>query len=98
MPGLISSIWIIGLAVLLAGLGICEWIASSRQHSLRRVLAETPALQLGLAGGLALTSLGAGVLCTHWWERVLWGALAVLAVGDGWRSWWDCWRGRGALC
>ena len=66
-----NSIWIAGLAMLLAALSWARWIGENQGRRRPRL-----ALNLGLAlfcAGLAATGRG-------WWERVLWGLLSAVWV------------------
>ena len=63
------ALWIAGLAVLLAAFSWRRWAAGEGRETRRSGLA----LNLGLilvCGGLAATGRG-------WWERIVWGLLAL---------------------
>jgi hypothetical protein len=88
---LANSLWILGLALLLAVLSWSHWIASTEATRLRLVL-DRPRVQMALYIGLALFSAGLAGTAQPWWERVLWLVLTV---------WWLisarlAWRRRGA--
>lgn len=71
-----NSLWILGLALLLATLSWSSWIASVEKVRLRAVLAR-PGVQRVLNVGLALFCAGLASTGRAWWERVLWGLLVV---------------------
>ena len=72
-----SSLWILGLAVFLALLSWAHWVASTEGGRLRVVLGQ-PWAQRVLGSGLVLFCTGLASTGRRWWERVLWGLLAIL--------------------
>jgi CDP-diglyceride synthetase len=88
---ILNAVWLVGLTVLLACLGYCEWAAATEKRSVLQYIRETSVARIGLAAGLIAICLGVGALRDQWWERALWGVLLLLVARDGWRSWQD-WR------
>jgi hypothetical protein len=80
-----NSLWLLGLAILLAILSYADWQAHQAGRRLREVLSR-PALQFALWSGLTLFCIGAATSGGRWWERILWGALAVMAALKAWRA------------
>lgn len=71
-----GTLWITGLAVVLAALSWANWEAKTGGERLRAAL-ERPAIRRAIDGGLALFCVGLAVGAEQWWERALWGLLAV---------------------
>jgi hypothetical protein len=74
-----NSVWIAGLSVVLAAVSWASWKASVERAEgarLRTVLAR-PGVRLVWALGMALFCAGMAATGRAWWERALWGALAV---------------------
>lgn len=78
-----NSLWILGLAVLLAVLSWARWIAQTEQSRLRVVL-KRPSIQIALDAGLFLFCAGLAATGRTWWERILWGLLAAAWVVQAW--------------
>jgi hypothetical protein len=78
-----NSLWILGLAVLLAVLSWAHWAASTEGKRLHAVLGQHRTQQ-GLDLGLFLFCAGLAATGRAWWERVLWGLLAVAWVFQAW--------------
>lgn len=78
-----NSLWVAGLALLLATLSWAWWAASVEGVRARAALARAGARRVW---GLGLALFGAGMAATGraWWERALWGALAVAMLIYGW--------------
>ena len=74
---LASSLWIAGLAVLLAVLSWAHWVAAGEQISMRAVLARARPRQV-LHLGLALFCAGLAATGRTWWEHSLWGLLTAI--------------------
>ena len=74
-----NSLWVLGLSVLLAALSWAHWVASTEKCLFRKVL-KRPATQLALDLGLFLFCSGLAATARTWWERVLWGLLAIAWV------------------
>ena len=76
-----NSLWIVGLAVLLATFSYSDWKKSVEKSSLRAVLGEfTPSLCINF--GLFLFCSGLLATSTTWWERAGWGIALLLVVGQ----------------
>lgn len=82
---LANSLWILGLAVLLAALSWAHWAASVEKVRFRAVLGR-PRVQRVLNLGLALFCAGLAVTGRVWWERVLWGLLAAVWAVQAWMT------------
>jgi hypothetical protein len=80
-----NSLWILGLAVLLAVLSWAHWVASTEEKRLRAVLGR-PRIQQGLDLGLFLFCAGLAATGRTWWERTLWGLLAAAWVFQTWSA------------
>lgn len=78
-----NSLWILGLAILLAVLSWARWIAQTKQSRIRIVL-KRPSIQIALDVGLFLFCAGLAATGRTWWERVLWGLLAAAWVVQAW--------------
>lgn len=83
-----NSLWILGLAVVLAALSWANWEAKTARGRLRQALA-TPSIGRALDFGLALFCAGLAGVARPGWERALWGALAVLWLARMFWSFWD---------
>jgi len=73
---LANSLWILGLAILLAALSWAHWVANTKKVRLRAVLGR-PWAQRVLTLGLILLCAGLAATGRTWWERALWALLAV---------------------
>ena len=78
-----NSLWILGLAVLLAVLSWTRWAASTEKARFRVVWGR-PRVQQVLDLGLVLFCIGLAATTRTWWERVLWGLLAAAFVVQAW--------------
>lgn len=78
-----NSLWILGLAVLLAVLSWAHWVASAEGNRLRDEL-KRPQIQQVLDLGLFLFCAGLAATGRSWWERILWGLLAAVWVFQAW--------------
>lgn len=78
-----NSLWILGLAVLLAVLSWAHWAASAEGVQLRVVLGR-PRMRQALDLGLILFCAGLAATARAWWERALWGLLAVAWAIQAW--------------
>jgi hypothetical protein len=79
-----NSLWILGLSILLAVFSWASWAASLSEDA-RGILAFRAAL--ARPGARRATWLGTALFCAGmaatgraWWERVLWGALALIGL------------------
>jgi hypothetical protein len=82
-----NSLWILGLAVLLAVLSWVHWVASTEKNRLRVVLQRAP-IQIALEVGLFLFCAGLATTERTWWERTLWGLLAAAWMFQAWATGW----------
>lgn len=78
-----NSLWILGLAVLLAALSWAHWAANVERIRFRVVLSR-PGLRQVMNLGLILLCAGLVVAGRAWWERVLWGLLGIAWVVQAW--------------
>lgn len=79
------SLWIVGAAVVLATWSWLDWQGAARGAGIRGT-AEAALRGSGVALGLALVCLGAGLGARPAWERIVWLLLAgALACYGGWR-------------
>jgi len=72
----LSSLWILGLALVLSALGVADYRAETQKKRLRGVLGQ-PAYRLATDGGLVLFCVGLLGLSASWWEGVIWAILAL---------------------
>lgn len=79
-----NSLWILGLAVLLAALSWAHWVASTEKARYRTVLGR-PRARRALALGFFLFCAGLAATGRAWWERALWGVLAAAFAVQAWR-------------
>ncbi len=80
-----NSGWIVGLAIDLAVLSYADWKSHHIGQRLRDALGQA-AIRFPLWGGLTLFCLGVALSGGRWWERLLWGVLAVMALAEAWRA------------
>ena len=78
-----NSLWILGLAVLLAVFSWARWIAHTKQSRLRTAL-KRPSIQTALDVGLFIFCTGLAATGRTWWERALWGLLAAAWIVQAW--------------
>ncbi len=71
-----ASLWILGLAVILATLGFADYYANRDSRRLREIL-KKPGYRATVNAGLTLFCLGLMGFSRTWWETVLWGLFAV---------------------
>jgi hypothetical protein len=72
----LNSLWILGLAILLAGFSYHYWLATESRQSLRLVL-QGRSFQYFAWLGLALVAAGLAGTSQQLWERVIWILFAV---------------------
>jgi hypothetical protein len=80
-----NSLWLLGLAVGLAVFSYADWSAHDTHQRLRDVFGQA-ALRVPLWSGLILFCVGVALSGGRWWERALWGILAVMAAAEVWRA------------
>lgn len=81
------SLWILGVAVVVAAFSYCQWLAQSQRRRLSQVLHGEAAWSRSVAVGLLLTATGFLLMRDHrWWERVMWTTVLALAALDLWRT------------
>ena len=76
---IINSFWILGAAVLLAGLSFHHWLAQQENRSLREQLQQTSFLLLFWA---SFTLIGIGLTGTsaEWWETAVWALFTLFCL------------------
>jgi hypothetical protein len=82
----LNTFWILGSATILAAVGYyyCQ------SKGVWRRMWRDAAFQSIFAAGVGLCAVGIAAGSGTWWLQGLWGALALLAFGQGWqasRSW-----------
>jgi hypothetical protein len=79
----LSALWIAGLSLELAALGIALYLASEEKQQLGKVLSRN-GFRLALDLGMLLFCAGLAGLAAAWWEKLLWGLLGVgFIASDG---------------
>lgn len=78
-----NGLWILGLAIILAGLSWAHWIAREEQRRFRSVLSR-PGIQRTIDLGLLLFCAGLAATSRALWERVLWGLLGLAWIVQAW--------------
>jgi hypothetical protein len=82
----VSSLWILGLSVMLSALGVANYRSFRFGLRLRAVL-EAPYARAALNCGLALFCLGLAGSARAGWEGVLWLGLAAAGTVQARRAW-----------
>jgi hypothetical protein len=72
----LSALWIAGLSLELAALGIAHYLASDEQPRLGKVLSRR-SFRLAVDLGMLLFCAGVGSLAAAWWQKLLWGLLCL---------------------
>ncbi len=80
-----SAMWILGLSVNLAALGMADYHRARTGHRLRDVWAE-PGYQLAHNAGMMLVCLGLIGSARALWEQIIWGALVLAFAAFGWQA------------
>jgi len=80
-----NSLWILGLTLVLAVLSYADWSAHTTRQRIRVVLGQVT-FRRSLWIGLTLFCVGVALSGGRWWERALWGVLAVMAAIEVWRA------------
>jgi hypothetical protein len=73
---LANSLWILGVAVLLAIVSWAYWVANTQGDRFRTVM-NLPRTQQALNGAAFLFCVGLAATSRIWWEQLLWGLLAA---------------------
>ena len=78
-----NGTWILGLSIVIATLSYADWFATLRSSAsrtrIRDVLGQA-AFRIALWSGLTLFCVGVALAGGRWWERILWGILAVMSA------------------
>jgi len=83
-----SSLWILGLSIILTVLGFADFHAKTRKRRFREELRGVE-YQRFINIGLALFCLGLLGSSSTWWEKVLWGILALSFTFFAAQGWWE---------
>jgi hypothetical protein len=83
-----NAAWVLGLAVILTAFAMASFQTRVQGVRLRQVLRASSFL-LPFGVGLFLFCLGVLFGRHTWWQRVLWGLLAVLTAGQVFWLWRD---------
>jgi hypothetical protein len=78
-----SSLWILGLVVILTTLGFADHHANVERFGAREVLCR-PGYRVAINAALALVCLGQLGWSAAWWQKALWGLLALAFVSYVW--------------
>ena len=78
-----NSLWILGLAIILAAFSYADWRAHQMGIKLRMQL-NASAFQRPLSMGLILVSLSLALLADVWWEQVIWAIFVGLFAFQLW--------------
>ena len=73
---LANSLWILGVAFLLAIVSWAYWAANTQGDRFRTVM-NLPRIQQALSGAAFLFCAGLAATSRTWWEQLLWGLLAA---------------------
>ena len=74
-----NTLWICGLAVLLAMLSMVHFEARARRERLRQRLGDREP-RMAIAIGLILFCAGLLLIGDTWWEKGIWAAFGVLGI------------------
>lgn len=85
---LLTALWTLGLAALLAVFSLAHWTASRSHRTLRRTLMEPP-FRLAVAAAFMLVALGATLGVEAWGHKIVWVGLLALAAWAGIAAWRD---------
>ena len=80
---LLNTLWILGLALLLADLSFHSWLARQEGSSLRQQFNKLQFLKYFWLA-LVLITLGLAGTSNRLWERVLWLLLALVSLVRFW--------------
>ena len=84
----ISTLWILGLSLLLATISIAYWASEKENKPCRHVLSQS-AFHLSAMAGVFLFAFGILLTVSSWWERAGWAAVLILALIEGGSAWKD---------
>ena len=82
-----SSLWILGLSIILTVLGFVDYHAKTRQRRFREELRGS-GYQRFINIGLVLFCLGLLGSSSTWWEKILRGLLALSFTFFAAQGWW----------
>ncbi len=74
-----NAFWIVGLALILAGLSYYYWVAGQTGRSLRQMM-DRPRFQMVIAGGLLLVGIGLAITAGDLWQAIPAGALILVCL------------------
>jgi len=80
---LANSLWILGVATILATFSWAHWVAQEKGHRLRTVI-DHPRIQQVLNGGGFLFCAGLAFTSHTWWKSILWGLLTAAWAVRAW--------------
>jgi hypothetical protein len=81
-----NTLWVVGLAIVLAAFSMAHYRARSRQVPLRQRL-QGSGFQFPFCIGTILFGLGLLVSGQNWWEKVIGGLVALVFVVEAIRLW-----------
>ena len=79
----LNALWILGLGLALATLSLALYVTSDQNKKLSEVLKQRD-YSTFLNLGIILSCLGICGLVGTWWERFLWGVLALGSITSLW--------------
>jgi len=82
-----NALWVAGLAVVLATASVASYHAAATGSRLRQAIV-LPGFEKTLMLGLALASVGWALGDGLWWERAVWGLLALYFAASAALIWW----------
>ena len=83
-----NTLWILGLAVILASLSLTHWLANLQGQSFRRALTE-PRVRLVNAVGFVMFTMALTLLVGPWWYKIGWIVVLALSIWEGYLAWRD---------
>ena len=84
-----STLWILGLSLIMAAISFADYTAKRMGIRLRMIL-QSPSYQLAINAGLVLFCSGMLGRDGTGWERLLWGILGLIftyQAVSAWRRW-----------
>ena len=83
-----SSLWILGLSLILVAFSAADYEASQERAQARtRDMLRMPRYQAALHAGMLLVCLGLLGSAHTWWEGVLWLGLTLAFAFQAWQAW-----------